>query len=84
VEFAVDNAKVVVVGRDTERVCSQALDHGAAGALWARCDVTDKARVDGMVATARDRFGAIDVLLNCVAAVGTGSHDADGRRPRML
>ena len=43
--FAAENAKLVVVGRDTaqgERVCRQTLEHGATDALWARCDVTDR------------------------------------------
>ena len=67
--FAAENAKLVVVGRDTaqgERVCRQTLEHGAKDALWARCDVTDRPQVDSMVEKALDRFGAIDVLINCV------------------
>ena len=35
--FAAENAKLVVVGRDTaqgERVCRQTLEHGAKDALW--------------------------------------------------
>lgn len=67
--FAAENARVVVVGRDAaqgERVCRQTLENGAAAVLWASCDVTDKAQVDRMEQEARDKFGAIDVLVNNV------------------
>lgn len=67
--FAAEGANVVVVGRDTtqgQRVCHQVLTQGAKDVLWCACDVTDKAQVDQMVATACDRFTSVDVIINCV------------------
>jgi len=36
-------------------------------------DVTDSARVDQMIAEAADRFGGLDILVNCAGVRGVGS-----------
>lgn len=67
--FAAEGANVVIAARDEaagRRVVQQAVERGAKDALWHATDVTDRAQVDAMVATAQQRFGAIDVLVNNV------------------
>jgi 2-hydroxycyclohexanecarboxyl-CoA dehydrogenase len=67
--FAAEDANVVVVGRDEvqgAKVCSQLLERGARDVLWRACDVTDRLQVDAMADAVRDRFGAVDVLVNGV------------------
>jgi 2-hydroxycyclohexanecarboxyl-CoA dehydrogenase len=75
--FAAEGSNVVVVGRDEtqgHRVRDQVLAAGAKDALWWAADVTDRERVGAMVAAARERFGAIDVLVNNVGGnVGLGA-----------
>jgi 2-deoxy-D-gluconate 3-dehydrogenase len=61
-----EGAKVVVASRrqaDLDEVVAAAADLGIDA--WARVtDVTDEASVDGLVADAVQRFGAVDVLVN--------------------
>jgi 2-hydroxycyclohexanecarboxyl-CoA dehydrogenase len=67
--FATEGANVVVVGRDEaqgRRVCDQLLQRGAKDVLWQQCDVTNRPRVDAMAAAVHERFGSVDVLVNCV------------------
>jgi 2-hydroxycyclohexanecarboxyl-CoA dehydrogenase len=67
--FAAERCNVVVVGRDEvqgRKVCLLAKQLGAKDTLWWAADVTDRTQVLAMVAAVRDRFGAIDVLLNNV------------------
>jgi 2-hydroxycyclohexanecarboxyl-CoA dehydrogenase len=67
--FAAEHARVAIVGRDEvqgRRVCDQLLERGAKDALWCAADVTQRARVDAMVAAVHERFGAVDVLVNNV------------------
>jgi len=67
--FAAEHAQVAIAGRDEaqgRRVCEQLLERGAKDALWHAADVTQRAAVDAMVGAVRERFGAIDVLVNNV------------------
>lgn len=67
--FAAEGAKLVLVGRDPdqgERVRRQALNYGAVEAFWAAADVTDRTQVDSLAGAVSERFGALDVLVNCV------------------
>lgn len=70
--FAAVGARVVVVGR-TMATCEAAVERvRAAGSegLAIAADVTDEAECERMVATAIERFGRIDILVN---AVGGGA-----------
>lgn len=67
--FAAEGANVVVVGRDEaqgKRVCKQVLEQGAKDVMWQFCDVTDRRQVGEMVAAVHERFGGVEVLVNCV------------------
>jgi 2-hydroxycyclohexanecarboxyl-CoA dehydrogenase len=67
--FAAEDVNVAVIGRDEvqgAKVCSQLLERGARDVLWQGCDVTDRTQVDAMAEAVRDRFGAVDVLVNGV------------------
>jgi 3-oxoacyl-[acyl-carrier protein] reductase len=60
-KFVAEGAKVLVADRDeanAKRVAE------ATGAQWLRTDVSKAADVAAMVATAVERFGALDVLVN--------------------
>jgi 2-hydroxycyclohexanecarboxyl-CoA dehydrogenase len=74
--FAAEACNVVVVGRDEvqgQKVCALAIQLGAKETLWCAADVTDRAQVLPVVTAVRDRFGAIDVLVNNVG----GNVDVD-------
>lgn len=67
--FAAEGVNLVVVARDEaqgRRVLQQAAERGAKDTLWYRADVTDRDQVVEMVAAVRQRFPAIDVLVNNV------------------
>lgn len=67
--FAAEGANVVVVGRDRiqgAKVCDLLLERGASGVLWQACDVTVRDEVNAMAVAVGERFGGIDVLVNCV------------------
>lgn len=55
-------ARLVLAARREDRLRALADELGNAVAV--RCDVTDRAQVDGLVAAALDAFGRIDVLVN--------------------
>jgi NAD(P)-dependent dehydrogenase (short-subunit alcohol dehydrogenase family) len=59
--FAEEGAKVVVVDLDDERGAAAADE---VGGLYVRCDVTDPAQVDAMVATTVETYGSVDVAFN--------------------
>lgn len=59
--FAEEGADVVVAGRRLDVVEPVAATHGGSAA---QCDVTDDESVQGLVATALDRHGTIDVALS--------------------
>lgn len=66
------------------------LDRGAEGApegvLALRCDVTDRGEVDDAVATAADRLGGLDVVVNNagIGAVGDIGQNEDAEWARVL
>src|SRR5215207_923344 len=64
--FAAEGAKVVAAARTAARVGELAdeiaRDGGAVAAV--PTDVTDDASVEAMIATAVERFGGIDILIN--------------------
>ncbi|OAL28669.1 hypothetical protein AYO20_09393 [Fonsecaea nubica] len=72
--LADDGCKVVCVDRDialaqrTVEMIEAEGHHGAAIAIHA--DVTDEAQCKGIVDTALDKFGRLDILFNCVGIGG--------------
>jgi 2-hydroxycyclohexanecarboxyl-CoA dehydrogenase len=64
--LAAEGAGVCLAGRTLAKVEKVAAEIAEAGgsALAVRCDVADRAQVDGAVAAAVDRFGGLDVLVN--------------------
>ncbi len=59
--FAQEGAKVVIGDVNDELGEEIAAEVGGA---YVHCDVTDKDQVDAMFATAKDRFGSVDVAFN--------------------
>jgi NAD(P)-dependent dehydrogenase (short-subunit alcohol dehydrogenase family) len=59
--FAEEGAKVVVVDLDDEKGAAVAAELGG---LYVRCDVTDPAQVDAMVARTIESFGTVDIAFN--------------------
>ena len=59
--FAQEGAKVVI-GDVNDELGAQIA--GEAGGAYVHCDVTDKDQVDAMFATAKDRFGSVDIAFN--------------------
>jgi NAD(P)-dependent dehydrogenase (short-subunit alcohol dehydrogenase family) len=72
--LAADGAEITIAGRDAEALEKYAalLDERYPGrsTLPFRCDVTDEAQVERMIAAAAEHFGRIDMLVN--TAGGTG------------
>ncbi len=64
--FVEEGAKVVICGRRIEKLQETAASLGASEdkILPLPCDVTDQAQIQGLVKTALNRFGGIDVLVN--------------------
>lgn len=66
-------ARVAICARDREeleRARNELEQNGQV--LTVTCDVTDKAQVERMVQTVRDRFGEIDVLINNAGVILVG------------
>jgi 3-oxoacyl-[acyl-carrier protein] reductase len=68
-----EGAAVLLVGRDEERLAEAVLEAAGAGAAGGRAealalDVTAEDAGERMLATATDRFGALDVLVNNAGA----------------
>jgi len=65
-EFAVRGARTLIASRNAEHLAPVADGIRQAGGTVdvATCDVRDAAQVEGMVARAYERFGALDVLIN--------------------
>jgi 3-oxoacyl-[acyl-carrier protein] reductase len=76
--LARSGAHVVLVARDAGALAGLARDVEALGrqAMVAACDVTDEAGVAAMAAATVERFGRIDILVNC--AGGTGPIERGG------
>lgn len=66
--YATEGARVLVADVDVER--GRAVADEVDG-LFQRVDVTDRAAVEGMVATSVDRLGGIDILVNNAWGAGT-------------
>ena len=64
--LAAEGARVVVAGRTLDKVEAVAKKIAERGglALPVRCDVTARADVDALVATAVEAYGSIDILVN--------------------
>ena len=60
--FAAQGAHVVIAGRRLDVVTSVAQSFGAVG-LW--CDITSDDQVQAVVAATVERFGRIDIAVNC-------------------
>ena len=60
--FAREGARIVVAGRHEEPLRAIATEVGGAHAL---CDITSKAEVEALAQAAVDRFGKIDIAVNC-------------------
>ncbi|MEU0534768.1 SDR family oxidoreductase [Amycolatopsis tolypomycina] len=55
--------RLVLVARDESRLTGLAADLGGPGRVWpVACDVTDWARLDGLVTRVRERWGRLDVV----------------------
>ena len=70
--LAADGAAVIVSGRNEsegERVV-QAIRDAGGQAAWTRCDVGDAADCEGLIQSAIDRFGRLDILVNNAADLG--------------
>lgn len=65
--LAADGASVLLADLDTARgaaAADRAAQETGAAVLFHAVDVTDRAAVEGMIATAADRLGAVDILVN--------------------
>ena len=65
--FAAEGARVVIIGRQVEKLTKAAAEVTAAGApdVWAAvCDVADETAVEATVQEVLKRFGRLDVVVN--------------------
>jgi 3-oxoacyl-[acyl-carrier protein] reductase len=63
--FAAEGASVVLADMNEEQVVASARSLGIGDrALGVRCNVTDEADVDALVAAATERYGRLDVMVN--------------------
>ncbi|WP_327004501.1 SDR family oxidoreductase [Dactylosporangium sp. NBC_01737] len=72
--FAAEGARVAVASRSADqlgKVAREIAEHGVE-ALAVPCDVSDVDRVRDTVSTVRQRFGGIDVLVNCAGIFAMG------------
>ena len=67
--FAQEGATVVIGDLDDTRGPGIAEEVGGA---YVRCDVTDKEQVDALFATAKERFGSVDVAFNNASGLPGG------------
>ncbi|RII18566.1 3-oxoacyl-[acyl-carrier-protein] reductase FabG [Streptomyces sp. YIM 130001] len=71
-ELVADGAKVVISGRDEQRVAAAAADLGD-GAVGVVADNADPAAAESLIATAKSRFGRFDGVLISVGGPAPGS-----------
>lgn len=70
--FAVEGAKLALVGRDVQAIAPVADDIRASGgkAIIVRCDLTDAAQCDEAAKEAKAAYGRIDFLINVAGGSG--------------
>src|SRR5690606_28130198 len=78
--FAREGARLVINGRDPERLAAVEREIAATGAevLAVTADVSEEAEVDRLVRAALDRYGRIDILINNASILGPSP------RPNLL
>jgi NAD(P)-dependent dehydrogenase (short-subunit alcohol dehydrogenase family) len=59
--FAAEGARILVAGRKEAPLRELAAEIGGE---WALCDITDRAQVQALADTARERLGGVDVAIN--------------------
>lgn len=64
--LAAEGARVAVIDRDlaAAEVVAERIRHAGGHAQALACDITDRARVDAVVAETRARWGCVDILVN--------------------
>jgi NAD(P)-dependent dehydrogenase (short-subunit alcohol dehydrogenase family) len=89
--LACDGAHLVLAGRDLEALETRAaqldVEYPECENLVSRCDVTSEADVQSLVATAVERFGGLDILVNTAGVIGpieTPAQDVDPEAFRAL
>jgi len=69
-----DGAHLVLAGRDLEALETRAaqldVEYPECENLVSRCDVTSESDVQALVATAVERFGGLDILVNTAGVIG--------------
>lgn len=75
-ELAAQGARVVICARGGRALehARERLEAQGAEVLAVRCDVSERAQVEAMVAQALDRFGRIDVLINNAGVIAVGPY----------
>jgi NAD(P)-dependent dehydrogenase (short-subunit alcohol dehydrogenase family) len=86
--FAKEGASVLAVGRNAEALSALTTQVGDASGRVVCCeaDVTASDAPDRIVASARDAFGGIDVLVNAAGVIATGDldHTSDEKWDAMM
>lgn len=85
VRFATEDAKVILVARTAAEIESvaQAITNVGGDSLAIPGDVTDEAFVESLFQTVRDRYGRLDILVNCAGIAPFGKlEDASPARLR--
>ena len=70
--LAAEGARVALIDLDignSDAALAACREAGAPDALALACDVADEARVEAVCATVRERFGALDVVVNVAGAM---------------
>jgi NAD(P)-dependent dehydrogenase (short-subunit alcohol dehydrogenase family) len=73
-ELAARGCRLAIGARDERQLAAARRDLEAHGAsvLAMRCDVGDRGDIDRLVAATRERFGAIDILVNVAGLIQVG------------
>jgi NAD(P)-dependent dehydrogenase (short-subunit alcohol dehydrogenase family) len=73
-EFAARGCRLAIGARDEGELAAATRELEAQGAdvLAVRCDVGERSDIDRLVAAARERFGAIDILVNVAGLIHAG------------
>lgn len=83
VALAREGARVMMSGRDEGRLLSAVGDMGDAGRrpLYHVGDLGEEGRAEGLIESAIEAYGALDILINC-ASVNVDESHADGEKRR--